>query len=232
MITARHANERGKTKIHWLDSHHTFSFNRYYDPRYMGFRALRVINEDYVIPGAGFGTHSHSDMEILSYALEGALAHKDSSGGQGVIRPGEWQRMTAGTGISHSEFNASQTEPVHFLQIWILPEQKGLKPEYEQKEFPTANRQGRLRLVASRDGSEGSLTIHQDVKVFNALLSVGQSVSYELNQERHAWVQMIKGEVSLNSVSLQAGAGAAVSDESMLTLKATSDAEIVLFDLA
>ena len=232
MITARHANERGKTKIHWLDSHHTFSFNRYYDPRYMGFRALRVINEDYVIPGAGFGTHSHSDMEILSYALEGALAHKDSSGGQGVIRPGEWQRMTAGTGISHSEFNASQTEPVHFMQIWILPEQKGLKPEYEQKEFPTANRQGRLRLVASRDGSEGSLTIHQDVKVFNALLSVGQSVSYELNQERHAWVQMIKGEVSLNSVSLQAGAGAAVSDESMLTLKATSDAEIVLFDLA
>jgi redox-sensitive bicupin YhaK (pirin superfamily) len=140
--------------------------------------------------------------------------------------------MTAGTGISHSEFNASQTEPVHFMQIWILPEQKGLKPEYEQKEFPTANRQGRLRLVASRDGSEGSLTIHQDVKVFNALLSVGQSVSYELNQERHAWVQMIKGEVSLNSVSLQAGAGAAVSDESMLTLKATSDAEIVLFDLA
>jgi redox-sensitive bicupin YhaK (pirin superfamily) len=231
MITVRHANERGKTEIRWLDSHHTFSFNRYYDPRYMGFRALRVINEDYVIPGAGFGTHSHSDMEILSYVLEGALAHKDSSGGQGVIRPSEWQRMTAGTGISHSEFNASQTEPVHFLQIWILPEQEGLKPEYEQKEFPTANRQGRLRLVVSRDGSEGSLTIHQDVKVFNALLSVGQSVSYELNQERHAWVQMIKGEISLNSVSLQAGAGAAVSDESTLTLKATSDAEIVLFDL-
>src|SRR5262249_3036539 len=169
MIAIRPAAERGNTRTGWLDSRHTFSFNRYYDPHYMGFRTLRVINEDSVIPGAGFGTHSHSDMEILSYVDKGGLAHKDSSGGQGVIRPREWQRMTAGTGISHSEFNASKTEPVHFLQIWILPERDGLTPGYEQKEF--APQQGRLQLVASRDGSENSLTIHQDVKVYSALLS-------------------------------------------------------------
>jgi len=159
MIQVRPAAARGKTKSDWLDSHHTFSFGRYHDPRHMGFQTLRVINEDYVMPGAGFGTHSHSDMEILSYVIGGSLAHRDSSGGDGVIRAGEWQRMTAGTGISHSEFNASKTEPVHFLQIWILPESNGLTPGYEQKEFPATSKQEKLRLVASRDGGEGSLKI-------------------------------------------------------------------------
>jgi quercetin 2,3-dioxygenase len=231
MIQVRPAAERGKTKTDWLDSHHTFSFGRYHDPRYMGFRTLRVINEDYVTPGAGFGTHSHSDMEILSYVIEGGLAHRDSSGGDGVIRAGEWQRMTAGTGISHSEFNASKNEPVHFLQIWILPESNGLPPGYEQKEFPAPDKQGQLRLVASPNGSEGSLKIHQDVKVYNALLAAGESVSYALPQGRHAWLQMVKGEISLNNTALKAGDGAAVSNESKLTLSAASDGEIVLFDL-
>ena len=232
MIQVRPAAERGKTKTDWLDSQHTFSFGRYQDPRYMGFRELRVINEDYVIPGAGFGTHSHSDMEILSYVIEGSLAHRDSSGGDGVIRAGEWQRMTAGTGISHSEFNASKAEPVHFLQIWILPESNGLSPGYEQKEFPAAGKHGQLRLVASPDGSEGSLKIHQDVKAYNALLAAGESVFYDLAPGRHAWLQMVKGEIKLNGTALKAGDGAAVSNESKLTLSAASDAEIVLFDLA
>jgi quercetin 2,3-dioxygenase len=232
MIQIRPAAERGKTKTDWLDSHHTFSFGRYHDPRYMGFHELRVINEDYVTPGAGFGTHSHSDMEILSYVIEGSLAHRDSSGGDGVIRAGEWQRMTAGTGISHSEFNASKAEPVHFLQIWILPASNGLAPGYEQKEFPAADKQGKLRLVASRDGSEGSLKIQQDVKAYNALLAAGESVSYDLAPGRHAWLQMVKGEIKLNGTALKAGDGAAVSDESKLTLSAASAVEIVLFDLA
>jgi redox-sensitive bicupin YhaK (pirin superfamily) len=230
MIAVRPASERGNTRTGWLDSRHTFSFNRYYDPRHMGFRTLRVINEDEVIPGAGFGTHSHSDMEILSYVIKGGLAHRDSSGGQGVIRPGEWQRMTAGTGISHSEFNASKTEPVHFLQIWILPESDGLSPGYEQKEFPMEP--GRLRLVASRDGSESSLTIHQDVKVYNAWLAAGEPVSYQLKNRRHAWVQVVDGEIGFNGTSLKAGDGGAVSDESVLAFSPRSDAEIVLFDLA
>jgi redox-sensitive bicupin YhaK (pirin superfamily) len=169
----------------------------------MGFRELRVINEDYVTPGAGFGTHSHSSMEILSYVIEGSLAHRDGSGGDGVIRAGEWQRMTAGTGISHSEFNASKTESVHFLQIWILPESNGLPPGYEQKDFPAAGKQGRLRLVGSRDGGEGSLTIHQDVKAYNALLASDESVSYEIPQGRHLWLQVIKGEISLTTKRLK-----------------------------
>src|SRR5262245_29061526 len=231
MIQVRSAAERGKTKTGWLDSHHTFSFGRYHDPRHMGFYTLRVINEDYVTPGAGFGTHSHSDMEILSYVIEGSLAHRDSSGGDGVIRAGEWQRMSAGTGISHSEFNASKTEPVHFLQIWILPESNGLTPGYEQKEFPATSKQGKLRLVASRDGSEGSLKIHQDVKTYNGLLAAGESVSLKLAQGRHAWLQVVNGEVGLNNTSLKPGDGAAVSDESNLTLASVNEAEIVLFDL-
>jgi redox-sensitive bicupin YhaK (pirin superfamily) len=230
-IRVRAHLERGKTKTGWLDSHHTFSFGRYHDPRYMGFRKLRVINEDYVTPGAGFGTHSHSDMEILSYVIEGSLAHRDSSGGEGVIHVGEWQRMTAGTGISHSEFNASKTEPVHFLQIWFLPESNGLVPGYEQKEFSATSKQGKLRLVASRDGGEGSLKIHQDVKAYNALLATGDSVSYDLAQGRHAWLQVVTGEISLNNTALKAGDGAAVSNESTLTLSAVSDAEVVLFNL-
>jgi quercetin 2,3-dioxygenase len=231
MIQVRQAAGRGKTKTSWLDSHHTFSFGGYHDPRYMGFRTLRVINEDHVLPGAGFGTHSHSDMEILSYVIEGSLAHRDSSGGDGVIRAGEWQRMTAGTGISHSEFNASKTEPVHFLQIWILPEKNGLAPGYEQKDFPASDKQGQLRLVASPNAREGSLKIHQDVNAYNALLAGGESVSYGLTQGRHAWLQVVRGEISLNNTSLKAGDGAAVSDESKLTLSALNNAEIVLFDL-
>src|ERR671938_341122 len=195
MIKGRPAGERGKTRTGWLDSSHTFSFNRYYDPRWSGFRDLLVINEDFVAPGEGFGTHSHSDMEILSYVVAGALEHRDSAGGSGVLRPGELQRMSAGTGVSHSEFNGSRTEPVHFLQIWILPEREGLKPGYEQRAFPERERRGRLRLIASREGGDGSLTIHQDVKVYDALLAGGEEVSYQLGGDGHAWVQVIRGAV-------------------------------------
>jgi redox-sensitive bicupin YhaK (pirin superfamily) len=232
MIKVRPAGERGKTKTRWLDSNHTFSFNRYYDPRFTGFRDLLVINEDYVVPESGFGTHSHADMEILSYVVAGQLAHKDSTGTSSVIRPGEMQRMTAGTGVSHSEFNPSETEPTHFLQIWIQPEQQGLKPGYEQREYPEEERRGRLRLVASRDGSDGSVTIRQDVKLYTALLAAGQEVSYQPGEGRHAWVQVVKGEIILNGVPLKAGDGAAISEERALNLKATDDAEFLLFDLA
>src|SRR5256886_2212453 len=179
MITLRPAEQRGLTRLDWLDSRHSFSFDRYHDPRHMGFRVLRVINEDRVAPGSGFPTHSHRDMEILTFVLEGALEHKDSLGNGSVIRPGDVQRMTAGTGISHSEFNPSRTEPVHFLQVWIHPEQEGLKPGYEQRAFPDAERRGQLRLVASRNGSDGSVTIHQDVKLYDALLTTGEDVSYQ-----------------------------------------------------
>ncbi|HET9529378.1 MAG TPA: pirin family protein [Blastocatellia bacterium] len=232
MIKVRPAGERGKTKTPWLDSNHTFSFNRYYDPRYTGFRDLLVINEDYIAPERGFGTHSHADMEILSYVVAGQLAHKDSTGTSSVIRPGEMQRMTAGTGVSHSEFNPSETEPTHLLQIWIQPEQRGLKPGYEQREFPEEERRGRLRLVASRDGSDGSVTIRQDVKLYTALLAAGEEVSYQPGGDRHAWVQVVKGEVTLNGVPLKAGDGAAISEERALNIKATDDAEFLLFDLA
>jgi redox-sensitive bicupin YhaK (pirin superfamily) len=232
MIKVRPAGERGKTRTGWLDSSHTFSFNRYYDPRWSGFRDLLVINEDFVAPGQGFGTHSHSDMEILSYVVEGALEHRDSAGGSGVIRAGELQRMSAGTGVSHSEFNASRAERVHFLQIWILPEREGLKPGYEQRAFPETERRGRLRLIASREGGDGSVTIHQDVKVYDALLAGGDEVSYQLGGDRHAWVQVIKGGVTVGGTALRAGDGAAVSEETSLTIRAGGDAEIMLFDLA
>jgi redox-sensitive bicupin YhaK (pirin superfamily) len=232
MITVRPAGQRGRTQTDWLESLHTFSFNRYYDPRHAGFRSLRVINEDRVAPGQGFGTHSHGDMEILSYVVEGALEHRDSAGGSGVIRPDELQRMSAGTGVSHSEFNASETEPVHFLQIWILPEREGLKPGYEQRAFPEQERRGRLRLIASRDGSDGSLTVHQDVKVYDALLARGDELSHRLAGGRHAWLQVIKGAVSVNGATLRAGDGAAASEEASLTVSAGEDAEIMLFDLA
>ncbi|MBV9960564.1 MAG: pirin family protein [Acidobacteria bacterium] len=230
MIKVRPAGERGSTRTGWLDSRHTFSFNRYYDPRWTGFRDLVVINEDFVSPGQGFGTHSHDNMEILSYVVEGALSHRDSSGGSGVIRPNELQRMSAGTGVSHSEFNGSETEPVHFLQIWIRPESEGLEPGYEQKSFPEGERSGRLRLIASRGGDEGSVTIHQDVKVYDAVLASGDEVSYQLSGDRHAWVQVIKGAVTLGSTKLQDGA--AVSEEPDLMIRASEDAEIMLFDLA
>jgi len=232
MIKVRPAGERGKTRTDWLDSNHTFSFNRYHDPRYTGFRALLVINEDFVGPGRGFGAHSHNDMEILSYVVSGQLAHKDSTGTSAVIRPGEVQRMTARTGVTHSEFNPSEMEPTHFLQIWIEPEQEGLKPGYQQRAFPAEERRGRLRLVASRDGSDGSVTIHQDVKLYDALLATGDEVSYQLDGSRYAWAQVIKGAVTVNGTPLHTSDGAAISEETMLRIKATEDAEIILFDLA
>jgi hypothetical protein len=231
MITVRRAAERGKTRTSWLDSNHTFSFNRYFDPRYTGFGDLLVINEDFVQPGQGFGTHSHENMEILSYVVDGALEHRDSTGGSGVIRPNELQRMTAGTGVSHSESNASKTMPVHFLQIWILPEKQGLKPGYEQRSFPPDERRGRLRLIGSSDGANGSVVIHQDVRVSDALFSAGEKVAYRLDRDRHAWVQVIKGSVQVNRTTLQQSDGAAISDETLLDIEAKAESEILLFDL-
>src|SRR5581483_6022908 len=198
MITIRKSGDRGHAEHGWLDSRHTFSFADYYDQDQMGFRTLRVINEDRVRPGEGFGTHPHRDMEIVSYVLEGALEHKDSLGTSSVIRPGEVQRMTAGSGVLHSEYNPSQKEPVHFLQIWILPEKKGLRPGYEQKAFPDDQRSNRLRLVASRDGRDGSLTIHQDVDLYSTLLEKGKAVSHALQPGRHAWIQVTRGGLTLN----------------------------------
>jgi redox-sensitive bicupin YhaK (pirin superfamily) len=232
MITIRPANERGGADHGWLDTKHTFSFSDYYDPRHMGFRHLRVINEDRVAPGRGFGTHGHRDMEILSYVVSGGLGHRDSMGKSEVIRPHEWQRMTAGTGVRHSEMNASKTEPVHFLQIWIMPEAESIAPGYEQKLFAPEDKSGRLRLVASRDGREGSLKIHQDVSVYNALLKGGEAVAHRLEPGRHAWLQVVKGTVELNGTRLGAGDGAAISEESTLTISAGDDSEVILFDLA
>ncbi|MBV9210693.1 MAG: pirin family protein [Acidobacteria bacterium] len=232
MIKVRAAGERGATRTEWLDSRHTFSFNRYYDPRYTGFRQLLVINEDMIAPATGFGTHSHRDMEIISYVVRGQLAHKDSTGTSELIRPGEVQRMSAGTGVSHSEFNPSETEPTHLLQIWILPEREGLEPEYEQREFKEEERRSRLRLLASREGSDGSVTIHQNVKLYDALLSSGDEVSYTLGAGRHAWLQVVKGAVTINGTPLKESDGAAISDETRLDIRADEDAEILLFDLA
>jgi quercetin 2,3-dioxygenase len=232
MIKIRPAKERGKTRTGWLDSSHTFSFNQYYDPRYSGFRDLRVINEDVVAPGQGFGAHSHENMEILSYVLAGALEHRDSTGAKGVLRPNELQRMSAGTGVRHTEFNSLQTDKTHFLQIWIVPERDGLKPEYEQRTFPTDDRLGRLRLIGSRDGREGSVTIHQDVSLYDALIKAGREVTHEIADSRHAWVQVLKGTVSLNGLRLEAGDGAAVSSERAIAIKAVDDAEVLVFDLA
>lgn len=232
MITIRPADERGGADHGWLDTRHTFSFSDYYDPRHMGFRSLRVINEDRVAPGRGFGTHGHRDMEILSYVVSGGLGHRDSMGKSEVIRPHEWQRMTAGTGVRHSEMNASKTEPVHFFQIWIMPEAENIRPGYEQKLFAPEEKSGRLRLVASRDGREGSLKIHQDVSVYNALLVGGGAVEHRLEEGRHAWLQVVKGAVELNGNKLGAGDGAAISEESTLTLRAEGDSEVILFDLA
>ena len=232
MITIRPRDQRGRAQAGWLDSHHSFSFGHYYDPAHMGFRALRVINEDRVIPGAGFPTHGHQDMEIISYVLDGALAHKDSTGTAAVIRPGEVQRMSAGTGIRHSEFNASQQDPVHFLQIWIVPERAGLAPGYEQRAFGDAEKRGRLRLVASRDGREGSVTVHQDVDLYAALLGAGERVGFELRPGRHAWLQVARGQLRLNGDLLKAGDGAAIADVAQLELTGETDAEVLLFDLA
>lgn len=232
MITRRPSQERGHAQHGWLDSYHTFSFADYHDPRHMGLRTLRVINEDRVRPGKGFGTHPHRDMEIISYVLEGALAHKDSLGTGSVIRPGEVQRMSAGTGVTHSEFNSSQTELVHFLQIWILPERTGLPPSYEQRAFPTAEKQGKLRLVASRDGRDGSVTIHHAVNLYATLLAPGEAVTHHLTSDHHAWIQVARGSIMLNDIALFAGDGAAVSEETRLAVTATDHAEVLLFDLA
>src|ERR671924_2139197 len=207
MIILRRSSERGITKSGWLDSRHTFSFGDYYNPQHMGFSHLRVINEDRVVPGAGFGTHSHRDMEIITYVLEGALAHRDSTGTSSVIRPGEVQRMSAGTGISHSEYNRSRTEPVHFLQIWILPDRQGLQPSYEQRSFASEELRGQWRLIAARDGREGAVTLHQDVDVLVARLEPGEQVAHHLRPGRHAWVQVASGGAMLNGVSLKEGDG-------------------------
>jgi redox-sensitive bicupin YhaK (pirin superfamily) len=232
LITLRKAGERFHTRIDWLDSWHTFSFADHYDPEHMGFRSLRVINDDTVQPGQGFGEHPHRDMEILSYVLEGALAHRDSSGGGGVIRPGDVQRMSAGRGVVHSEYNASRSEPVHFLQIWLVPEKRGIAPGYEQKSFPAAERTGRLRLLASSDGRDGSVTIHQDAAVYGALLGKGDRVTWEPRPGRHVWVHVARGAVELNGTALAAGDGAAISDERAIALLGVDAAEILLFDLA
>jgi len=232
MITIRPAAERMHTRIGWLDSRHTFSFGEHYDPRYMGFRALRVINEDRIAPGQGFGTHPHRDMEILSYVLEGSLSHLDSMGTGSIIKPGDVQRMTAGTGVLHSEFNASETERVHFLQIWLLPDRTRLQPSYEQRAFPANDRTGPLALVASQDGREGSVTVHQDVNLYSAVLESGDRVSRPLKAGRHAWVQVTRGAVRLNNNPLNVGDGAAVAEETMVELEATSPSEVLLFDLA
>jgi quercetin 2,3-dioxygenase len=232
MITKRPADERGSTRTSWLDSWHTFSFNRYYDPRHMGFRDLRVINEDFVAPATGFGAHSHRDMEIITYIVSGALEHKDSMGNTSVIRPGEAQRMSAGTGVTHSEQNPSSDAPTHLLQIWILPEREGLPPGYEQREFASEETRGRLRLIASRAGGDGAVTVHQDVEVYAATLNEGEEVAYELKDGRHAWLQVVKGYVRLNEVELRAGDGAAVSEEERLLIRAVEPCEILLFDLA
>lgn len=232
MITHRPSDARGRARgIPWLDSRHTFSFSDYYDPDHMGFRALRVINEDRVAPREGFGLHPHRDMEILSYVLSGELTHKDNMGNSGVIRPGELQRMSAGTGVVHGELNTAD-EPVHFLQIWILPEQRGLPPSYEQRAFPEVERRGKFRLLASRDGSGGSMQVHQDVRLYATLLEPGEATRLPLDATRHAWVQVTRGTVDVNGLTLEEGDGAALSAESLLEVKALSAAEVLVFDLA
>jgi redox-sensitive bicupin YhaK (pirin superfamily) len=225
------AAERGIANFGWLDSRHSFSFGHYYDPRHMGYGPLRVINEDRVRGGAGFGTHGHANMEIISYVLDGALSHKDSIGTGSVIRPGEVQKMSAGSGIEHSEFNASPTEPVHFLQIWIQPNRANVKPAYDQKAFARAERQGRLRLVVSPDGADGSISIVQDARMYASLLAPGEEVRHELGAGRRAWVQVARGRVLLDGTPLAAGDGAAVQDQDTFAITAVEDAEVLLFDL-
>ncbi len=231
MMHIRQSEARGRADFGWLDSRHSFSFGEYYDPTYMGFGPLRVINEDRVAPGGGFPTHGHRDMEILSYVLEGALEHKDSIGTGSVIRPGEVQRMSAGTGIRHSEYNASDQEAVHFLQIWIEPERQGLAPSYEQKSFPEQERRNSLRLVAAGDGRDGALTIHQDTELYASLLDAGRHVVHPLRDGRGAWLQLVRGGLTLNGERLSTGDGAALAKVSQLEIEATEDSEFLLFDL-
>ena len=232
MINLRKSHDRGHANHGWLDSYHTFSFGDYYDPKEMGFGALRVINEDWVAPKGGFPTHPHRDMEIVTYILEGALGHKDSMGNGSVIRVGDVQRMTAGTGITHSEANASEREAVHLLQIWIEPDTAGLTPSYEQTHFPVEEKQGRFRLIASRDGREGSVTIHQDTAVYAAVLNADQALSYTLAAPRRAYLHLARGRIALNGYPLEAGDGAKINGPETLALSALETAEILLFDLA
>jgi len=231
VITTRKAEDRGRARFDWLDSRHTFSFGDYYDKRFMGFRDLRVINEDRVQPGSGFPTHPHRDMEILTYVLDGALEHKDSMGNGSVIRWGEVQRMSAGSGITHSEYNHSRSEEVHFLQIWILPEHAGGAPGYEQRAFSLDDARGKLLPVAARDARNGAITVHQDVELSIALLENGNTLTHQLRPGRYGWLQVARGEIGVNDVALKAGDGAAISDEASLKIEAKSAGEILLFDL-
>jgi quercetin 2,3-dioxygenase len=232
MITFRDREARGRTRTGWLDSRHSFSFGEYRDPAQLGFRALRVINEDRVIPGAGFPPHGHRDMDIISYVLDGALAHKDSIGNGTIIKPGEIQRMSAGTGIEHGEFNPSPTEPVHFLQIWIIPENRGLAPSYEQKPVPLAERRGKLRLVAAPAAQDGAVILHADARIYVANLAAGERVAHDIAPGRGVWVQVARGIIGLNGTELREGDGAALEDEKNATIEAETDAEVLLFDLA
>jgi redox-sensitive bicupin YhaK (pirin superfamily) len=233
MLNLRKAEERGRADLGWLDSRHTFSFGSYYDRKHMGFGPLRVINDDRVEAGAGFPPHSHSDMEIISYVLEGALEHRDSLGTGSVIKPGDVQRMSAGTGIRHSEFNASKSAPVHFLQIWIIPEEHGLKPSYEQKTFSDDEKRGRLRLVGSRTGRDGSVTIHRDVDLYASLLGRGDTVNHTVRSGRAAWLHVARGTATVNGAELEAGDGVGVETASPIQVRGVSeDAEVLLFDMA
>ena len=232
MITIRRSSERGHFDHGWLNTYHTFSFDQYYDPRYMGFRNLRVINEDFVAAGRGFPKHGHRDMEIITYILEGALKHEDSMGNGSVIRPGDVQRMTAGTGVRHSEQNASDSERVHLLQIWILPHTVGLEPGYEQKAFTEDERRGQLRLIASEDGREGTVQVHQDVSLFASIVPADEEVKHAMDQQRYAWLQVARGAVDVNGERAMHGDGVVAVGESNLRIRAAEDAEVLLFDLA
>ena len=232
MIQLRKSEERGHADHGWLKSHHTFSFAGYFDKEHMNFRSLRVMNEDRVAPGQGFGTHAHDNMEIVSYVLDGELEHKDSMGNGEVLRPGEFQRISAGTGITHSEFNPSEKHATHFYQIWLRPEQRDLKPSYEQKAFASSDRQNKLQLVASNDGENGSLLIHQDVRIYLTDLSRGNEIEHSIPENRHVWVQVLRGSADVNGHSLATGDAAALSDESELSLASHDSAELMIFDLA
>lgn len=232
MIQVRRSSERGHFNHGWLNTYHTFSFGDYFDPDFMGFRSLRVINEDFVEPGMGFGTHGHRDMEIITYVLEGELAHKDSMGNGSSIVPGEVQRMSAGTGVRHSEFNHSKADRVHLLQIWLLPEKEGIEPGYEQKFFPDDEKRGRLRLIASPAAEQGSVKIHQDASVYATLLAEGESVEHVFGPNRYGWLHVARGEVTVAGEKLKAGDGAAISQEEKLTITGTTGAEVLLFDMA